>query len=296
MGRRRLRLRPRRPALRDADRPLRDPGRRGLDDGLALADRPRGRRRGRGVGAVPRRRPRGGLALQRRHRDPRRRRARRCASSAARTSRTRHGSSRPSARRSSTTHRSTGSRSGFGSARGQGAHGDEARGPRLVGEGHRRLPPVSATSTSTTTRRRSTRLRTPSPTSPSAASSRARATSVWRGMIRVDRDAQHTDAFQESRNLLLSPRSHADAIPGLEIEADDVRCTHAAADRPGRRRAALLPPVARPRRGQLEAPRHRRLPPGARQPHDRGPDPRRPRRSARKAPERASSRPPSSPV
>ncbi|MDQ3730197.1 MAG: Fe-S cluster assembly protein SufD [Actinomycetota bacterium] len=56
-----------------------------------------------------------------------------------------------------------------------------------------------------------------------------RSTSVWRGMIRVDRDAQQTDAFQESRNLLLSPRAHADAIPGLEIEADDVRCTHAAA-------------------------------------------------------------------
>jgi Fe-S cluster assembly protein SufD len=56
-----------------------------------------------------------------------------------------------------------------------------------------------------------------------------RATSVWRGMIRVDPGAQQTDAFQESRNLLLSKHSHADAIPGLEIEADDVRCTHAAA-------------------------------------------------------------------
>ena len=56
-----------------------------------------------------------------------------------------------------------------------------------------------------------------------------RATAVWRGMIRVDPGAQHTDAFQESRNLLLSNRAHADAIPGLEIEADDVRCTHAAA-------------------------------------------------------------------
>jgi Fe-S cluster assembly protein SufD len=56
-----------------------------------------------------------------------------------------------------------------------------------------------------------------------------RATAVWRGMIRVDRGAQQTDAFQESRNLLLSARAHADAIPGLEIEADDVRCTHAAA-------------------------------------------------------------------
>jgi Fe-S cluster assembly protein SufD len=55
------------------------------------------------------------------------------------------------------------------------------------------------------------------------------ATAVWRGMIRVDPGAQRTDAFQESRNLLLSHRAHADAIPGLEIEADDVRCTHAAA-------------------------------------------------------------------
>ena len=56
-----------------------------------------------------------------------------------------------------------------------------------------------------------------------------RATAVWRGMIRVDPGAQRTDAFQESRNLLLSTEAHADAIPGLEIEADDVRCTHAAA-------------------------------------------------------------------
>jgi Fe-S cluster assembly protein SufD len=57
----------------------------------------------------------------------------------------------------------------------------------------------------------------------------AGATAVWRGMIRVDPGAQGTDAFQVSRNLLLSPDAHADSIPGLEIEADDVRCTHAAA-------------------------------------------------------------------
>jgi Fe-S cluster assembly protein SufD len=55
------------------------------------------------------------------------------------------------------------------------------------------------------------------------------ATAVWRGMIKVDPGAQQTDAFQESRNLLLSKRAHADAIPGLEIEANEVRCTHAAA-------------------------------------------------------------------
>ncbi|MGI8573728.1 MAG: Fe-S cluster assembly protein SufD [Solirubrobacteraceae bacterium] len=56
-----------------------------------------------------------------------------------------------------------------------------------------------------------------------------RSTAVWRGNIIVDPGAQKTDAFQESRNLLISKRAHADAIPGLEIQANDVRCTHAAA-------------------------------------------------------------------
>jgi Fe-S cluster assembly protein SufD len=56
-----------------------------------------------------------------------------------------------------------------------------------------------------------------------------RSSVVWRGMIKVDKGAQQTDAFQECRNLLLSKRAHADAIPGLEILANDVRCTHAAA-------------------------------------------------------------------
>jgi Fe-S cluster assembly protein SufD len=56
-----------------------------------------------------------------------------------------------------------------------------------------------------------------------------RSTAVWRGMINVDQGAQRTDAFQDCRNLILSKRAHADAIPGLQIEADDVACTHAAA-------------------------------------------------------------------
>jgi len=56
-----------------------------------------------------------------------------------------------------------------------------------------------------------------------------RSTAVWRGMIKVDEGAQRTDAFQECRNMMLSPNAHADAIPGLEILADDVACTHAAA-------------------------------------------------------------------
>ena len=55
-----------------------------------------------------------------------------------------------------------------------------------------------------------------------------RSEAVWRGNIIVDPGAQQTDAFQESRNLLLSKKAHADAIPGLEIQANDVRCTHGA--------------------------------------------------------------------
>jgi Fe-S cluster assembly protein SufD len=57
---------------------------------------------------------------------------------------------------------------------------------------------------------------------------RDEATAVWRGMIRVEEDAQKTNAYQECRNLMLSPTTHAVPIPGLEILANDVRCTHGA--------------------------------------------------------------------
>jgi Fe-S cluster assembly protein SufD len=55
-----------------------------------------------------------------------------------------------------------------------------------------------------------------------------RSRTVWRGMIKVDPGAQKTDGYQRNDNLLLSRHCRADAIPGLEIEADDVRCTHGA--------------------------------------------------------------------
>ena len=51
---------------------------------------------------------------------------------------------------------------------------------------------------------------------------------VWRGMIKVDKAAQKTDGYQRNDNLMLSNDARADSIPGLEIEADDVRCTHGA--------------------------------------------------------------------
>jgi Fe-S cluster assembly protein SufD len=57
---------------------------------------------------------------------------------------------------------------------------------------------------------------------------RDKATAVWRGMIRVEKAAQRTNAYQENRNLMLSPTTHAVPIPGLEILANDVRCTHGA--------------------------------------------------------------------
>jgi len=53
-----------------------------------------------------------------------------------------------------------------------------------------------------------------------------RSRTVWRGMIKVDRNAQRTDGYQRNDNLMLSRDARADSIPGLEIEADDVRCTH----------------------------------------------------------------------
>jgi Fe-S cluster assembly protein SufD len=49
---------------------------------------------------------------------------------------------------------------------------------------------------------------------------------VWRGMIHVDQGAQKTDGYQRNDNLMLSDSARADSIPGLEILADDVRCTH----------------------------------------------------------------------
>ncbi len=52
--------------------------------------------------------------------------------------------------------------------------------------------------------------------------------SVWQGMIKSLPKMQKIDGFQASRNLVLSEDARMDAIPGLEIEADDVRCTHAA--------------------------------------------------------------------
>ena len=51
---------------------------------------------------------------------------------------------------------------------------------------------------------------------------------VWSGMIYVHPAGQHTDAYQKNDNLVLNKRAHADTIPGLEIKANEVRCTHGA--------------------------------------------------------------------
>ena len=55
-----------------------------------------------------------------------------------------------------------------------------------------------------------------------------RAHTVFRGLIKVHPKAQRTDAYQQNRNLLLSPEARAESLPNLEIEADDVRCSHGA--------------------------------------------------------------------
>ena len=229
LPRRRVRLRPARRRRRAADlaRSRCSPERHRAQP--AHADRARGGRSGGGLGAVPvglrgaRRR------LQRRHRAGRRRRRAACATCAARTLSEQSwifGAQRAEVGRDASLDWVA---LGFGSARGR-----VRMETRLGGEGAERA--------------RDRRLREPWPpahrlrhdpgargaehdlaTSPSAACSRTARRAVWKGNIIVDPGAQKTDAFQESRNLLLSKRAHADAIPGLEIQANDVRCTHAAA-------------------------------------------------------------------
>ena len=194
------------------------------------ADRARGGRRGRGVGAVavrPRREARG----------QQRRRAR--ASARTRALRFVDGQDldessvglRHPARRG---RRATASLDwialGFGSAQRQGLRMEtQLAGAGADAQRHRRLRHARAPAP----RLRHDCRSTPRPTRRRDLAFRGiladRSSAVWRGMIKVDPGAQQTDAFQESRNLLLSKKAHADAIPGLEILANDVRCTHAAA-------------------------------------------------------------------
>ncbi len=54
------------------------------------------------------------------------------------------------------------------------------------------------------------------------------AKTIFSGLIVVDPDAQKTDAYQSNRNLMLSEDAEAHSLPGLEIQANDVRCTHGA--------------------------------------------------------------------
>jgi Fe-S cluster assembly protein SufD len=53
--------------------------------------------------------------------------------------------------------------------------------------------------------------------------------SVYTGVIRVEKGAVGTNAFQTNRNLVLGEGAHADSVPNLEIEENDVRCSHASA-------------------------------------------------------------------
>ena len=57
---------------------------------------------------------------------------------------------------------------------------------------------------------------------------RDHAHSIYQGLIKVFPDAQKTDAYQSDKNLILNSNARADSIPSLEIEANDVRCTHGA--------------------------------------------------------------------
>jgi Fe-S cluster assembly protein SufD len=58
---------------------------------------------------------------------------------------------------------------------------------------------------------------------------RDEARSVYSGLIRIHRGARGANAFQTNRNLVLSDRARADSVPNLDIEENDVRCSHASA-------------------------------------------------------------------
>jgi Fe-S cluster assembly protein SufD len=51
--------------------------------------------------------------------------------------------------------------------------------------------------------------------------------SVYSGLIRIRRGATRAEAMQTNHNLVLDPRAHADSVPNLDIEENDVRCSHA---------------------------------------------------------------------
>ena len=51
---------------------------------------------------------------------------------------------------------------------------------------------------------------------------------IFSGLIKVAEGAQQTDAYQTNRNLLLDPNADANSMPGLEILANDVKCSHGA--------------------------------------------------------------------
>lgn len=55
-----------------------------------------------------------------------------------------------------------------------------------------------------------------------------KAKTIFQGMIRIEKTAQQTESYMANNNLVLSETAHADSIPRLEIEADDVKASHGA--------------------------------------------------------------------
>jgi Fe-S cluster assembly protein SufD len=129
---------------------------------------------------------------------------------------------------------------GFGSKKGKDADPERPRRLRRDLPRHRRPTSPTASSTSITTPSRSTSPRTRPRTSPSRGAARSRD----RGLARDDQGLRRTlrrrMPTRKNRNLILSEQAHADSIPGLEIEANDVRCTHGATISPVNRDELLL--------------------------------------------------------
>ena len=108
-----------------------------------------------------------------------------------------------------------------------GAHRGPARRPAAARPARSRCTSPAATRCTTSAPSRTTPPRTPPATCCSRARCRTRSKSVYTGLIRIREDAKGTNAFQTNRNLTLSEGAWAESVPNLEIETNDVKCSHA---------------------------------------------------------------------
>ena len=108
-----------------------------------------------------------------------------------------------------------------------GAHRGAARRSAAPPPARSRCTSPAASRCTTSARSRTTPPRTPPATCCSRARCRTSRSSVYTGLIQIREHAKGSDAFQTNRNLTLSEGAWAESVPNLDIETNDVKCSHA---------------------------------------------------------------------